>query len=118
MDLSTSEGGIKCGEGKVPCNPRADPTHVYCVDPDIVSSDECPITAIKVIKANEVGAYKSDGYKVIDFGDQKLAFSKTTNNKPLTTIKLTTSQPCLNPSEQPYSMDRKFLVGELGSTAN
>jgi len=39
MDLSTSEGGIKCPEGKVPCNPRAEPTDVYCVDPEIVSSD-------------------------------------------------------------------------------
>jgi len=116
MDHSTSEGGIKCPAGKVPCNPQADPTHVYCVDPAIFASNKCPITDIKFIEANEVSAYKSDGYKVLNFGNQKLAFSKTTNNKPLTTLKMSTSEPCLNPYEQPYNEDRRLMAGEFGGS--
>jgi len=64
-----------------------------------------------------VPAFESDGYTVLDFGNQKLVFSKTTNNKPLTTFKMTTSQPCLNPYEQPYNKDRHFFIGEVGSQA-
>jgi len=115
MDLSTSEGGVKCPEGKVPCNPRADPTHVYCVDPSIVASNQCPITEIKVIEASEVREC-TDGCKVINFGDQKLAISKKTNNKPLTTMKITTSQPCLSPLAQPYDEKRHYFLGELKSS--
>jgi len=69
------------------------------VDSSIEEAKTCPITDIKVISADEVKASEAAGYTVRDFGGQKLAFSRMTDNKPLTTMKLTTSQPCLHPYE-------------------
>jgi len=71
-----------------------------------------------VIAADEVSASEAAGYTVRDFGGQKLAFSKLTDNKPLTTMKLSTSQPCLNPFEQPFSPKKQYLIGEMGLMAN
>jgi len=54
MDTADSIGGIKCPEGLTPCNPNASPSNVYCVSPEVVSADQCPITDIKVITDDEV----------------------------------------------------------------
>ena len=84
------------------------------MDPSIEEANACPITDIKVVSADEVSAIKEAGYTVRKFGGHNLAFSRMTDSKPLTTMKLTTSQPCLNPLEQPYSSERQYLIGEIG----
>jgi len=45
----------------------------------------CPITDIKVITADEIQASEEAGYTVSNFSNLHLAFSRGTDNKPLTT---------------------------------
>jgi len=41
-----------------------------------------------------------------------------TDNKPLTTIKLTTNQPCLNPFEVPFDENKPYMHAEMGVGVN
>ena len=113
-----AEGQVVCPEGLVACNPTATPGNTNCVKQEVVDADACPITEIKFVNRTDAASLDSKGYKLVDFGDQTLAFSKKADSKPLTTFKLSTSEPCLQPYEQPQDVNKLYFIGELGITAN
>mmetsp|Transcript_33025 Transcript_33025/g.50605 ORF Transcript_33025/g.50605 Transcript_33025/m.50605 type:complete len:132 (+) Transcript_33025:470-865(+) len=73
--------------------------------------DDCPITDMRFVFNNFTGAMEAMGYtiKAVPGQNKSIAFSKSTNDYPLTTFLLEHQRPCLdfatraNALESPYA---------------
>ena len=91
-----------CPDKTIPCSNNTSPENTICVEPGVTEdgiSSDCPITEIKFVSSNEADQLDPAFYKVLDFNQRKLVYSKDRiDGLPIQATQLAESTPCFHQS--------------------
>ena len=86
-----------CPEYYEACAPNSAADNTICYPTSALESS-CPITDILVIETSAAQTFENKGYSTVALNDTaSIAFSKTVDSLPPTSIKLESSMPCISP---------------------
>ena len=92
-----------CPDKTIPCSKNTSPENTICVEPGATEngiSNDCPITEIKLVDPIEANQLDPAYYKVLDFKQWKLVYSKDrVDSLPIQATQLAESTPCFHQSQ-------------------